>query len=142
MNERIQHLKDKMLREERFASIEQAKIITRIYQENEDRSIAKKRALAFKATCEEIEISIDPEELIVGNRTKGVRAGVVFPESGCSWVNREFEDLPNRPQDRFSVNEDDIRYFREMIYPYWSNCRWKKGFGENTEKRSKRSAGW
>ena len=141
MNERIQHLKDKMLREERFASIEQAKIITRIYQENEDRSIAKKRALAFKAACEEIEISIDPEELIVGNRTKGVRAGVVFPESGCSWVNREFEDLPNRPQDRFSVNEDDIRYFREMIYPYWSNCSMEEGirreYGEEIKKISR-----
>ena len=119
MNERIGHLKDRMLGEERFVSIEQARIITRVYQENEARSTAKKRALALKTALEEMEIAIDPEELIVGNRTKGVRAGVVFPESGCSWVDKEFEDLPTRPQDRFQVNEEDIREFRETIYPYW-----------------------
>ena len=118
MNERIGHLKDRMLGEERFVSIEQARIITRVYQENEARSTAKKRALALKTALEEMEIAIDPEELIVGNRTKGVRAGVVFPESGCSWVDREFEDLPTRPQDRFQVREEDIREFRETIYPY------------------------
>ena len=60
------------------------------------------------------------EELIVGNRTKGVRYGVVFPESGCSWVNKEFETLPTRPQDKFLVKEEDIKEFRESIYPYWS----------------------
>ena len=119
MNERIGHLKDRMLGEERFVSIEQARIITRVYQENEARSTAKKRALALKTALEEMKIAIDPEELIVGNRTKGVRAGVVFPESGCSWVDKEFEDLPTRPQDRFQVNEEDIREFRETIYPYW-----------------------
>lgn len=119
MNERIRHLKERMLEEERYASIEQARIITRVYQENEHRTIAKKRALSLKAALEEMEIVIDPEELIVGNRTKGVRAGVIFPESGCSWVDREIEDLPTRPQDTFHVRQEDIREFREVIYPYW-----------------------
>lgn len=118
-SERITILKEKMLNQPRFASIEQARIITRIYQENENLSTAKKRALALKATLEEIEIGVEKEELIVGNRTKGVRYGVVFPESGCSWVAKEFETLPTRPQDRFLVNEDDIKEFKEKIYPYW-----------------------
>ena len=130
MNERIRSLKEKMLNEERFASIEQARIVTRVYQENEHRSAARKRALAFKAVCEQIEITIDPEELIVGNRTKGVRAGVVFPESGCSWVDREFEDLPTRPQDTFQVREADIQEFRETIYPYWKTRSMEEGIRE------------
>ena len=45
----------------------------------------------MKAALEELEIGVEKEELIVGNRTKGVRYGVVFPESGCSWINKEFE---------------------------------------------------
>ena len=69
---------------------------------------------------EELEISVEKEELIVGNRTKGVRYGVVFPESGCSWINKEFETLPSRPQDKFLVREKDIQEFREEIYPYWN----------------------
>lgn len=116
---RIKILKDKMLNSKRYASIEQARIITRVYQENESLSIPKKRALSLKKALEEIEISVEAEELIVGNRTKGVRYGVVFPESGCSWVNQEFETLPTRPQDKFLVKEEDIKEFRESIYPYW-----------------------
>lgn len=118
-SERINVLKEKMLSDSRFASIEQARIITRVYQENENLSIAKKRALSLKAALEELEIAVEKEELIVGNRTKGVRYGVVFPESGCSWVNKEFETLPTRPQDQFLVREEDIKEFRESIYPYW-----------------------
>lgn len=116
---RIKILKDKMLNSKRYASIEQARIITRVYRENESLSIPKKRALSLKTALEEIEISVEAEELIVGNRTKGVRYGVVFPESGCSWVNQEFETLPTRPQDKFLVKEEDIKEFRESIYPYW-----------------------
>ena len=108
-SKRISDLKEKMLSSKRYASIEQARIITRVYQENEDLSIPKKRALSLKVALEELEISVEDEELIVGNRTKGVRYGVVFPESGCSWVNQEFETLPTRPQDQFLVKEEDIK---------------------------------
>ena len=118
MRNRITILKEKMLDEKRYASIEQARIITRIYKENETLSVPMKRALSLKAALEEIEIGVEKEELIVGNRTKGVRAGVVFPESGCSWVDKEFETLPVRPQDKFNVREEDIKIFREIIKPY------------------------
>ena len=117
--QRIEELKNKTLNAPRYASIEQARIITRVYQDNEDLSIPKKRALSLKASLEELEIGVEKEELIVGNRTKGVRYGVVFPESGCSWVDKEFETLPTRPQDQFLVREEDIQEFRDYIYPYW-----------------------
>ncbi|GAB1359736.1 hypothetical protein MASR1M31_15240 [Porphyromonadaceae bacterium] len=38
------------------------------------------------------------------------------PESGISWVDREFETLPTRPQDKFSIREEDIVEFREEIF--------------------------
>lgn len=119
MTDRISRLKDKMLSEPRYASIEQAKIITETYQQNENKPRIIQRALALKAAMENLEIGIEPEELIVGNRTAGVRYGVVFPESGSTWVDREFETLPTRPQDRFLVRREDITYFREVIKPYW-----------------------
>lgn len=118
---RITLLKEKMLNEPRYVSIEQARIITRIYQENESLSIPKKRALSLKAALEELEIGVEKEELIVGNRTKGVRYGVVFPESGCPWVNKEFETLPTRPQDKFRIKKEDVKEFKEIIYPYWQD---------------------
>ncbi|OPJ63517.1 glycyl radical protein [Clostridium chromiireducens] len=119
MSPRIKNLKEKMLSEKRYASIEQALIITETYKENEDKSVIIKRALALKNSLSKLEIGVDDEELIVGNRTKGVRYGVIFPESGSSWIDKEFETLPTRPQDKFNINLDDIETFREVIKPYW-----------------------
>lgn len=119
---RIETLRDHMLSEPRYASIEQAKIVTESYRQhaNEPRILQRARALA--AALEQIEITIDPLELIVGNRTAGVRAGVVFPESGSSWVDRELETLPTRPQDTFNVRAEDIEYFRNVIKPFWQDA--------------------
>ncbi len=119
ISKRILRLKEKMLSEPRFASIEQAKIITESYREHENEPRILQRAYSLRVALEKLRIRIEPGELIVGNRTAGVRCGVVFPESGSSWVDREFETLPTRPQDRFQVREEDIRYFREVIRPYW-----------------------
>lgn len=118
-SDRIEVLKNRMLSVPRFASIEQAKIITDTYKEHEDEPRIMQRAYSLKNCLEKINIRVEPEELIVGNRTAGVRYGVVFPESGSTWVNKEFETLPTRPQDKFNVREEDIKCFREVIYPYW-----------------------
>lgn len=131
---RIQILKDKMLQEPRYASIEQARIITRVYKENEELSIPMKRALSLKASLEEIEIGIEPEELVVGNRTKGVRYGVVFPESGCSWVNREFETLPTRPQDGFWSKKRISKSSGKPSIRIGKSARWRRGSFGNMEK--------
>lgn len=139
--DRISILKEKMLNEPRYASIEQARIITRVYKENEELSISKKRALSLKAALEQLEIGVEKEELIVGNRTKGVRYGVVFPESGCSWINNEFDSLPARPQDKFQVNMEDIKEFKEEIYPYWQGKSMedviKNSYGKSIDQISK-----
>ncbi len=119
MSERISILKDKMLSEPRYASIEQALIITETYKNNENKPRIIQRALALKNALLNLKINAEPEEMIVGNRTAGVRYGVVFPESGSTWVDKEFETLPVRSQDKFNVREEDIKIFREIIKPYW-----------------------
>ena len=118
-NSKIKNMKQKMLNEPRYVSIEQAKIITDTYKANENEPRIIQRALALKNAMELLEISVEPDEMIVGNRTAGTRYGVVFPESGSAWVDREFETLPTRPQDKFNVHEEDITYFRQVIKPYW-----------------------
>lgn len=116
---RIQDLKKSMLSNPRYLSIEQGKIITNIYKENEDKPKIIKRALSLKSALEKISIGFERGELIVGNRTKGIRYGVVFPESGISWIDKEIETLPTRPQDKFLVRKEDIEVFRNEIMPYW-----------------------
>jgi pyruvate formate-lyase/glycerol dehydratase family glycyl radical enzyme len=118
-SKRIKSLKKKTFDEPRYLSIEQAKLITESYQKSEGQSVIIRRAKALALALEKIEITIDPEELIIGNRTAGIRAGVVSPEAGIGWVDKEIETLPTRPQDKFNVKPEDIEAFREKIAPYW-----------------------
>jgi formate C-acetyltransferase len=119
LSSRIAELKERMFTEPRYLSIEQALLITESYKQNEAAPRIIQRARAFSHAARHISITIDPDELIVGNRTAGVRAGVVFPEAGIGWLDKEIETLPDRPQDKFKVRPQDITTFREEILPYW-----------------------
>lgn len=119
MTDRIKSLREKTVSEKRFLSVEQALIITRVYQENPDDPVIIKRAKALAASLREMPVAVDPEEIIVGNRTPGIRSGVVFPEAGISWLSGEIETLDSRPQDPFFVREEDIVHFRKYIEPFW-----------------------
>ncbi len=118
--ERISSLKEKTFTFPRYMSVEQARIITRVYQENPALTIPIKRATALARSLTEMPLSVDPEELIVGNRTPGIRAGVVFPEAGISWITHELDTIHSRPQDPFRVREEDKKIFLDEIEPYWS----------------------
>ncbi len=119
MPERIRRLSRRMLDEPRFLSIDQARLITESHMQHPDepRNIQRARALAL--SLRKMPLSIDPEELIVGNRTPGVRAGVVFPEAGIAWIDDELADLAHRPQDRFDIRTEDTQELRENILPAW-----------------------
>ena len=130
---RISALKQRMLDEPRFLSIEQAVIVTEYYKANPDKPRNIQRAESLAETLRRIEIRIDPLELIVGNRTAGVRAGVVSPEAGISWVDAEIEGLPERPQDKFEVRSEDVEKFRLEILPFWK--------GKSLEDRVKAALG-
>ncbi len=117
--DRIASLKGKMLNEPRSLSLEQALLITECYKENENLPRILQRAKSLALALNRIGIKIDPDELIVGNRTPGVRSGVVSPEAGISWLDKEIEQLGTRPQDKFNVMPEDIDKFRKIILPYW-----------------------
>ena len=133
MRERTRRLKERTLVKERFVSVEQARIITECYRKQENEPIAKKRALSFLEACRRLEIAIDPDELIVGNRTKEPRAGVIFPEGGLTWVEKEIDQLKTRKQDPFTVRPEDRACFFEEILEYWR--------GRTLEDRVEQEAG-
>jgi len=118
-SDRILSLRKKTVSAERYMSVEQARIITRVYSETGDIPVILKRAAALERSLLEIAITIDPLELIVGNRTHDIRAGVVFPEAGIGWLEKEIEDLPSRPQDPFRTRPEDVSFFTSSIAPFW-----------------------
>lgn len=117
--ERIRRLKKEMFSEARYLSVEQALLVTESYKQTENQPRILQRAKAFAHAARHLRIRIEPSELIVGNRSAEVRAGIVFPESGIDWIAEELDSLETRPQDRFRVRPEDKKIFLEKIAPYW-----------------------
>lgn len=117
--ERIERLKAVTRGEDRFLSMEQAHLITESYRRHAGEPRVLQRAYALAHALQRITVRVDPDELIVGNRTAGIRAGVVSPEAGIAWIDEELETLPDRPQDPFNVREEDAVRFRREILPFW-----------------------
>lgn len=97
---------------------DRAIILTNIYKETENEPIITRRAKAFRAICEELPITIRPDELIVGSNSVAPRGCQVFPEYSFEWLEQEFDSVATRSADPFEIDEDTKQKLRE-VYQYW-----------------------
>lgn len=119
MTNRTQRLKDALFANPREISLERALLYTASHQQTEGEPMMMRRAKATAYILDHVEIAIRDEELIAGNRTVKPRAGIVSPEMDPYWLLNELDHFPSRPQDRFAIDEQDKRTYRELLYPYW-----------------------
>ena len=120
--DRIKYLKDKMLSEPRYASIEQALIITDSYKQHEDQPRIIQRALALKASLEKIKISAEPEELIVGNRT------------ALGWI-RSLRLFPQGCRISFMSIRRILKHLEKRLNPTGKESLWKMSSMRDMEKK-------
>jgi len=118
-SDRMFRLKKIILEEPRYVDITQALLVTASYKKTEGRPKIIQRALAFGHVIDNLPLRIYEGELIVGNRTYGSRWGVVSPEAGISWLEKEIDTIDTRPQDPFTFRDEDKKRFREEIVHYW-----------------------
>ncbi|WP_380182170.1 formate C-acetyltransferase/glycerol dehydratase family glycyl radical enzyme [Kalamiella sp. sgz302252] len=97
---------------------ERARHYSKIYQEQQDKPVPVRRALALAHHLAERTIWIRHDELIVGNQASKVRAAPIFPEYTVSWIEKEIDDLADRPGAGFTVTEEDKLVLHE-ICPWW-----------------------
>lgn len=119
LSARVQRLKQIMLAEPRRMSVAQAAIIHQTHAQYAAQPLILRRARALSAAFAQMPIRIDDGELIVGNRTPNIRAGVVFPECGIAWLEQEIDTLPTRPQDPFLTDPADVAYVKTVLLPAW-----------------------
>jgi pyruvate formate-lyase/glycerol dehydratase family glycyl radical enzyme len=119
MTNRIQRLKDALFASPREISLERALLYTECHQQTEGEPVILRRAKATAYILDHVEIAIRDDELIAGNRTVKPRAGIMSPEMDPYWLLKELEQFATRPQDRFSICEEDKRLYRDVLYPYW-----------------------
>ncbi|KFD19351.1 formate C-acetyltransferase/glycerol dehydratase family glycyl radical enzyme [Yokenella regensburgei] len=97
---------------------ERARHYTEAYQQNMDKPVAVRRALALAHHLAERTIWIKHDELIIGNQASEVRAAPIFPEYTVSWIEKEIDSLSDRPGAGFAVSEENKRVLHEVC-PWW-----------------------
>lgn len=120
LTQRTQHIKHELFANSRQVDLERATLYMQSYQQTEGQPAILRRARAFAYVLQCHQLVLDDYDLLVGNRTRTPRAGVVSPEMSPYWILDELDKFPTRPQDRFQMSEDDKRYYREVLAPYWS----------------------
>lgn len=117
--ERAVAIKRRLLEKPREIDSERARFTTESYRAGEGQPMPIRRARMLLHLVRCMSITIEPDELIVGNRSLKPRMGIIAPEGAVNWIDKELEVLPTRPQDRFNITSQQIREFREEIFPYW-----------------------
>lgn len=116
---RIEKLLKKYWESKPEVDIERARIYTDSYKESEGEDIIIRRAKAFKKYCEERQISISEDQLIVGDAAIKPRGGVVDPVFHCEWLREELDTISTRKQDPYYLSAENRRTLEEEIFPYW-----------------------
>ena len=94
---RAARIKERLLENERQIDVERARFTTESYRATEGQPMPIRRAQMLLHLVRTLSITIEPDELIVGNRSLLPRMGVIAPEGAVDWVDRELEKLPTRP---------------------------------------------
>lgn len=121
LSQRTQAIKDSLFAQPRQVTMERARLYMESYKETQGETSVTRRAKAFKHLLENHKIVLDNYDLLVGNRTDTPRAGVVSPEMSPYWILDELDKFPTRQQDRFEISEEDKTYYKEVLYPFWTN---------------------
>jgi len=88
---------------------ERARHYTEAYQAHLARPLPVRRALALAHHLKERTIWIKHDELIVGNQASQVRAAPLFPEYTVGWIEKEIDELADRPGAGFAVSKETRR---------------------------------
>jgi formate C-acetyltransferase len=97
---------------------ERAQHYTEMYQQHQDKPLPVRRALALAHHLAQRTIWIKHDELIVGNQASRVRAAPIFPEYTVGWIEKEIDDLADRPGAGFAVSEQD-KTVLHRVCPWW-----------------------
>ena len=117
---RIERLRKSYFMNKPTVCTHRARIYTDIYKETEGEPTVIRRGKAFKKHCEENPITIQEDELIIGNPCCRPRYVPIMPDYSWKWVLDELDTLSSREYDPYLISEEQKKELREEILPYWS----------------------
>jgi len=120
VRDRVARLRQASLARRPTISAERALLMTRFYREEAERHAPPvRRALAFRKLCEERDLYLGPDELIVGERGPQPAATPTFPELTCHSLH-DLDVLATREKTSYAVPPDVIDAYEREVIPYWT----------------------
>ena len=119
VTDRIEKIRQNYVNSKPSISCDRAYLWTQSHKRTEGQHVAIRRAQAFYDTCCELEVHIFEGELIVGAVGEFRKCGILTPEFSWLWVDQEMEDFDKRPQDPYVMTNEQRKFVREEIFPYW-----------------------
>jgi formate C-acetyltransferase len=138
MTERQKKLKESYLKWKPTITTHRARAITKIAMENPGMPKVVLRAKCFKYCCETAPLVIQDDELIVGAPCGAPRAGAFSPDIAWRWMENEIDTIGTRPQDPFYISEEDKKYMKEELFPFWKG----KSVDEYCEDQYREAGVW
>src|SRR5690554_2119434 len=120
MTERIKQHREQSLNAINILSAERAQLVTEFYKNTDltKYSVLVQRAMCFRHIMANKTISIQPNELIVGERGPAPKATPTYPEI-CLHSVDDLQIINDRPKVSFRVDEETFRIYEEEIIPFW-----------------------
>lgn len=135
---RLVALKDNFLKQVPSISLHRAKAVTELTRQNPGMPKNILRAKCFRYCCETAPLVIQENELVVGSPTGAPRAGAFSPDIAWRWLKDELETIGQRPQDPFYISEEDKKYCKEVLFPFWEG----KSLDEHCENQYRDAGVW
>ncbi len=119
IGERVNRLRQRSLEAKPCLSPERAALMTKAYREQDSlMSAPMRRALAFQHLIEHRTITIEPDELIVGEKGPAPKATPTYPELCCHSLS-DLDILDAREKIPFAVSAETRELYRDTIIPFW-----------------------
>lgn len=116
---RINRMKEKVTNTRPEVDLENARILTKSFQQTAGQPLVIQKAKAFKAQCQEKTVTIWEDELIVGCAGSKMRAGIICADTCWSILDEELETISTRNYDPFYLRPEDKAIFEKEIRPFW-----------------------
>ena len=135
---RVEKIRQNYVNTKPSISYERARIWTESFKRTEGQPAAIRTAQAFYDTCNELCVNIFEGELIVGASGEFRKCGILTPEFAWKWVDDEMDNFPSRPQDPYEMTDEQRKFVRENIFPYWKGKSVEDAFLARTSEETKK----
>ncbi|NVM17834.1 MAG: formate C-acetyltransferase/glycerol dehydratase family glycyl radical enzyme [Candidatus Lokiarchaeota archaeon] len=119
--ERVLRLKKRVVSQPHELCIERARLFTESYKTTKDEPQNIRFAKAMYHLLTKMTLKIWKDEFIVGNRCTKFVGTPLYPEVRVDTLEQDLESYNNREIQRFLLTEDDKKFLKEEVIPYWKN---------------------